>query len=178
VTIPGIPGEKVSNEAKVSRNPFCLFIFVLFYRINNSKSNLMTYPYINVWAVLVSTVAFWALGALWYSPVLFSKRWQKEVGFKEEDINRTNMVMVFGLSFLIMLFMVWALNFVINSHKAENVSLAMGLFYGTFIGLFFSMLTMGINYLYQRRSFVLWLIDGFYIIIGLGIAGMILGAWR
>jgi len=50
---------------------------------------------------LVSTVAFWALGALWYSPLLFSKRWQKEVGFKEEEITKTNMVMVFGLSFLI-----------------------------------------------------------------------------
>ena len=49
---------------------------------------------------------------------------------------------------------------------------------GLFTGFFFSMLTMGINYLYQRRSFVLWLIDGFYIILGLGIAGMILGGWR
>jgi hypothetical protein len=49
----------------------------------------MAYPYINVWAVLVSALAFWALGALWYSPVLFSKRWQKEVGFKEEDITKS-----------------------------------------------------------------------------------------
>lgn len=138
----------------------------------------MTYPYINVWAVLVSTVAFWALGALWYSPLLFSKRWQKEVGFKEEEIKKTNMVMVFGLSFLVMLLMVWALNFVINSHKPENVNLQTGLIYGIFIGFFFSMLTMGINYLYQRRSIVLWFIDGFYMILGLGIAGMILGAWR
>jgi hypothetical protein len=138
----------------------------------------MNYPYINVWAVLVSTVAFWVLGALWYSPVLFSKRWQKEVGFKEEDISKTNMVKVFGLSFLLMLLMVWALNFVINSHKAEDVNLLTGLHYGAFTGFFFSMLTMGINYLYQRRSFVLWLIDGLYIILGLGIAGMILGGWR
>ena len=138
----------------------------------------MNYPYINVWAVLVSTVAFWVLGALWYSPLLFSKRWQKEVGFKEEEIKKTNMVMVFGLSFLIMLLMVWALNFMINSHKPEDVSLLKGLHYGAFTGFFFSMLTMGINYLYQRRSLVLWLIDGFYIILGLGIAGMILGAWR
>ncbi len=138
----------------------------------------MIYPYINVWAVLVSTVAFWALGALWYSPLLFSKRWQKEVGFKEEEITKTNMAMVFGLSFLVMLLMTWALNFVINSHKAEEVSMLQGLQYGLFTGFFFSMLTMGINYLYQRRSVVLWLIDGFYVMLGLGIAGMILGAWR
>jgi len=36
----------------------------------------------------------------------------------------------------------------------------------------------GINYLYQRRSVILWLIDGFYIVFGLGIAGIILGAWK
>jgi len=138
----------------------------------------MAYPYINIWAVLVSALAFWALGALWYSPLLFSKRWQKEVGFSEADVTKTNMALVFGTSFVLMLFMVWALNFVINSHKAENVNLGMGLHYGLFIGFFFSMLTMGINYLYQRRSFVLWLIDGVYVILGLGIAGMILGGWR
>lgn len=138
----------------------------------------MVYPYINIWAVLVSAIAFWALGALWYSPVLFGKRWQKEVGLKEEEIKNTNMAMVFGGSFILMLLMVWALNYVINSHKAEDVSLQMGLCYGAFTGFFFSMLTIGINYLYQRRSFVLWLIDGIYVILGLGIAGMILGAWR
>jgi hypothetical protein len=138
----------------------------------------MTYPYINIWAVLVSALAFWALGAIWYSPLLFSKRWQKEVGFKEEDVNKTNMALVFGGSFVLMLFMVWALNFVINSHKPEDVSLKMGLHYGAFTGFFFAMLTMGINYLYQRRSVVLWLIDGIYVVLGLAIAGMILGAWR
>ncbi len=138
----------------------------------------MDYPYINIWAVLVSAVAFWVLGALWYSPVLFGKRWQKAVGLSEEELKKANMAVIFGTSFLIMLFMVWALNFVINSHKAEDVGLGQGLHYGLFTGFFFAMLTMGINYLYQRRSFVLWLIDGIYVVLGLGIAGMILGAWR
>ena len=138
----------------------------------------MDYPSINIWAVLVSTIAFWALGAVWYSPLLFSKRWQKEVGFKEEDVTKANLGKVFGLSFLLMLFMVWALNFVINSHKPEDVNLGMGLHYGAFMGFFFSMLTMGINYLYQRRSLALWLIDGVYVTLGLSIAGMILGAWK
>ena len=138
----------------------------------------MVYPFINVWAVLTGTLALWGLGALWYSPLLLGKIWQKEVGFKEEEITKMNMLMVFGLSFLAMLFMVWALNFVINSHKPEEVSMLRGLHYGAFTGFFFSMMTMGINYLYQRRSLKLWLIDGFYMILGLGMAGMILGAWR
>ncbi|HPM00523.1 MAG TPA: DUF1761 domain-containing protein, partial [Candidatus Cloacimonadota bacterium] len=143
-----------------------------------STFNIMTYPFINIWAVLISAVAFWALGALWYSPVLFGKRWQKEIGATDDELKKANMALIFGGSFLLMLFMVWALNFVINSHKAEDVSLTMGLTYGLFTGFFFSMMTMGINYLYQRRSVVLWLIDGIYVVLGLGIAGMILGAWR
>lgn len=138
----------------------------------------MVYPFINVWAVLAGTLALWGLGALWYSPLLFGKIWQKEVGFKEEEVTKVNMLMVFGLSFLAMLFMVWALNFVINSHKPEEVNMLRGLHYGAFTGFFFSMMTTGINYLYQRRSLKLWLIDGFYMILGLGVAGMILGAWR
>jgi hypothetical protein len=138
----------------------------------------MAYPFINVWAVLTGTIALWVLGALWYSPILFGKIWQKEVEFKEEAIKKGNVALVFGLSFLLMLFMVWALNFVINSHKPEDVSMFKGLHYGVFTGFFFSMMTMGINYLYQRRSLALWLIDGSYMVIGLGIAGMILGAWR
>lgn len=138
----------------------------------------MTYPFINVWAVLAGTLALWVLGALWYSPVLFGKIWQKEVGFKEDGITKVNMITVFGLSLLLMLFMVWALNFVINSHKPEEVTLLRGLHYGAFTGFFFSMMTMGVNYLYQRRSLTLWLIDGSYMVLGLGVAGMILGGWR
>ncbi len=153
-----------------------IFIPVQYSLLNPGK--MMTYPYINVWAVLVSALAFWGLGSLWYSPVLFSKRWQKEVGMTPEKIKQVNMALTFGLSFIIQLLMVWALNFVINAHKPEQVSLQFGLIMGVFTGFFFSMLTMGINYLYQRRSIVLWLIDGSYIVVGLAIAGMILAAWR
>jgi hypothetical protein len=138
----------------------------------------MACPLINIWAVIVSAVAFWALGALWYSPVLFGKRWQKEVGLSNEKLKNTNMVVVFGVSFLLMFVMVFGLNLTINVHKPEEITWLSGLYMGLFIGLIFSMTTMGINYLYQRRSFVLWLIDGIYITLGLTIAGIILAVWK
>jgi len=50
----------------------------------------MVYPFINGWAVLIGTLVLWVLGALWYSPVLFGKIWQKEVEFKEEGIKKAN----------------------------------------------------------------------------------------
>jgi len=45
-----------------------------------------------------------------------------------------------------MLFMVWALNIVTNSHKPEDVGLLSGLHYGALVGIFLSMMIMGINY--------------------------------
>lgn len=35
----------------------------------------MGIPEINVWAVLIATLLGMGLGALWYSPALFAKRW-------------------------------------------------------------------------------------------------------
>lgn len=37
----------------------------------------MGIPEINVWAVLIATVLSMGLGALWYSPAMFMKRWVK-----------------------------------------------------------------------------------------------------
>ena len=103
---------------------------------------------------------------------------QKELGFTDEYLKKANMILTFSLSFVLMFLMVLALSFTLNFHKPEDVTWLNGLWQGIFIALFFSMATMGINYLYQRRSVFLWLIDGFYMVIGLGIAGIILGVWK
>jgi uncharacterized protein YneF (UPF0154 family) len=42
--------------------------------------------HINYLAVVVSAVAAFALGGLWYSPLLFAKQWVKAHGFTEERI--------------------------------------------------------------------------------------------
>lgn len=39
---------------------------------------------INIWAILVATVASFALGVLWYSPLLFLKPWSREAGVNGE----------------------------------------------------------------------------------------------
>ncbi|MBA2685130.1 MAG: DUF1761 family protein [Gemmatimonadaceae bacterium] len=41
----------------------------------------MTMSTLNVWAVLVAAVVAFVLGALWYSPPVFGKLWQKANGF-------------------------------------------------------------------------------------------------
>lgn len=46
---------------------------------------------INYLAVGIAAVAAFGLGALWYSPVLFGKRWQHNLGFTDESLQQGNM---------------------------------------------------------------------------------------
>ena len=54
---------------------------------------------INWLAVVLGAVAFFAVGAIWYS-FLFSKTWQAEVNLTDEQKASFNMPLTFGLCFL------------------------------------------------------------------------------
>ena len=54
---------------------------------------------VNWLAVVLGAVAFFAVGALWYT-VLFGKIWQRESGLSEEQIKSGNPAMIFGLCFV------------------------------------------------------------------------------
>lgn len=133
---------------------------------------------INFLAVFVAGIAAFVLGALWYSPLLFSKPWQKLLGFTEEHIKKGNMAVIMGTSVLMMMIMSFGMAILIQGHGNENVNWLSGLYHGLLIGGLFVATSIGINYLYQQRSFKLWLIDAFYQIIFLSIMGIILGAWK
>ena len=138
----------------------------------------MNVSIINYLAVFAGTVAFWGLGSIWYSPLLFSKRWMKELGFTDNPAKKPNMVLIFGSSFLMMFIMVLGIAFILSGYAPEKVNWISGLCLGSLSAVCFCMTIIGVNYLYQMRSFTLWLIDALYVFVGMGIAGIILGAWR
>lgn len=138
----------------------------------------MDFSSINFLAVLVAGVASFALGALWYSPVLFGKAWQKELGYTDEYLQSGNMGVTFGTSFVLMLIMSLGMAMLLPKIAGDTLNLRSGLSNGILIGLLFVGTSMGVNYLYQRKSFKLWAIDAIYQILFLGIMGMILGAWK
>ena len=130
----------------------------------------------NFLAVGVAGIAAWALGALWYSPPLFGKVWQKELGLSDEYFKGQNLVKTFGISFILMVIMAFGLSLVL-AHM-EGPSWTYGLHMGAMLGGFVVATSIGINYVYQRRSLKLWLIDAGYQLIFMSIMGSIIGAWR
>mgnify|MGYP006294181553 CR=1 FL=1 len=133
----------------------------------------MDFSMINYLSVLVAAVATFVLGALWYSPLLFSKAWLKEVGFDAETMPKPNMLKTFGGSFVMFLVMDFTLAIIIQAGGKE-ICWSGGMITGLVLGLGFIGTATAVNYIYQRKSFRLWLIDAMYQTIGLGVAGVIL----
>jgi uncharacterized membrane protein len=133
---------------------------------------------INFLALFVASLVSFAIGAIWYSPVLFSKIWQKSIGLSEEILAKANMALIFGSSFLLMAVMNFGLAIILHGHASREVTAFSGALYGLLIGIFFISTSIGINMLYQRKPFVLWAIDAGYQVLYLTVSGAILGAWR
>ena len=129
----------------------------------------------NYWAVLVSALSTFLIGGIWYSPMAFGKAWMKENGFSEEDLKtKGNMGKIFGLAFVLGL--VAAVN--LAMFLGREADFKMGAFYGFLAGFGWVATFIGTHYLFERRSFKLFLINAGYSIVALTVMGMILGAWK
>ncbi len=133
---------------------------------------------INFIALAIAAMASFGLGAAWYSPFLFGKAWQKELGFTDEYLKKGNMLAIFGSSLLLIFVMDLGLAVILQGNAGREVNALSGSLYGLLTGIFFVATSIGINILYQRKSLKLWAIDAGYQVLYLAMTGAILGNWR
>ena len=131
-------------------------------------------PEVNYLAVLAAAVATFARGGLWFSPALFGKVWQREAGVTEDKMKSANMPLIFGLTFVLALIAAW----VFALFLGPRPPMALGLGAGFSAGLCWVAASLGINYLFERKSLKLWLINGGYHTLQFTIIGLILALWH
>src|SRR5436190_2220919 len=129
---------------------------------------------LNIWAVLVSALSTFLIGGLWYSPAVFGKAWMKENGFKEEEMKNANMVKIFGLAFVLAI--ISAINLAMFLGPENDPG--MGALWGFLAGFGWVATFVGTHYLFERRSFKLFLINAGYSVVALTVMGVILAAWE
>jgi hypothetical protein len=127
-------------------------------------------PEVNYIAVVVAAIASFLIGGLWYSPLLFGKAWQREAGLTDEQIRNGNMAKIFGLSLVLALLASWVFALFLGPRPPT----ALGLGAGFSAGLFWVGASFGTNYLFERRSFRLFLINGGYHTLQFTVIGLIL----
>jgi hypothetical protein len=133
--------------------------------MNNAFQNL------NWLAIVAAAVSAFVLGGLWYSPLMFVKRWMKETGITEETTKNANMLKIFSFAFILSLIAAFFLAMFIGTKAgAFNGSLA-----GFMAGLGWVFTFMGISYLFESRTLAHFLINSVYSIVSLTIMGLIIG---
>lgn len=131
---------------------------------------------INWLAVLVAGLAYFALGALWYSKVLFGSMWIKLSGINMGDPNvRKGAAQIMASSFALMIIVSIGLAIMIT--RVGVTDWMTGLKVGLLAGICFSATAISISYLYEKKPLGLHMINGLYNIAGSVIAGIIIASW-
>lgn len=126
--------------------------------------------------VFVAALAYFALGAIWYS-FLFKNQWIQLSGVKMDDPNAQKGVAgVMFTSFVLMF--VQTVGIAILEHQFMSTNLMSGLKMGAFVGIAFASTAIAINYLYNMKPMMLYVIDCGYQILGCAIAGAIMAVWN
>ncbi len=129
---------------------------------------------VNWLAVLVAGIAWFLVGAVWYT-ALFGKAWSRLTGIDGKNPGG-NIGLIYGATLLLEIVASAFLAGLMHISGAE--SLGSGLHLGAFIGLGIVTPVVAINTLFQRKSVALTGIDAGHMVVGLMVAGAILGAWR
>jgi hypothetical protein len=128
----------------------------------------------NFAAIFVAALLSFAIGGLWYSPLLFARAWMIEAGLSEQQTRDAPMGRTFSLAALASLIMAFNLAAFIG----PRASLGFGLFAGAAAAIGWVAMSLGVIYLFEQRSLRLWLINSGYQLLAYTLMGGLLGVWK
>lgn len=129
---------------------------------------------INQLAVWAAAVSAFVLGGLWYAPPVFGRAWQREAGLSDEQLRGGNMAKIFGVAFVLTLLAAYVFALFLGARPAAGFAIGAGFA----AGLGWVATSFGINYLFERKSLRLWLINGGYHTAQFTLFGVVLGVWH
>ena len=120
---------------------------------------------------LLAAVSAFVLGGLWYSPRVFGKVWQREAGLSDEQLRGANRARIYVVAFVLCLVAAIAFSMVIT----PEASFFMAFHSGIGVGVFWVATSFGVNYLFELKSFKLWLVNAGYHTLQFTLYGLIFG---
>jgi hypothetical protein len=126
-------------------------------------------------AAFVAAIVFFILGALWYS--LLQGPWLAGVGKSYEQLlaEQGGSALPYVVGFLAVLVMCLTLAWLILRTGTRGLLAGATLGAGVAVGIVGSALAL--NYGFEWRAPALWLINVGYVLLGLTVAGGIIGGW-
>ena len=132
-------------------------------------------PDVNWLAVLAAALSAFLLGGLWYSPAMFGKAWQRGAGLTDEQLQKGGHPgKIYGGAFVLSLIAAATFAMFLGPRPELRFATAAGFA----AGLCWVAASFGINYLFERKSLPLFLVNGGYHTIQFTLYGLILGLWH
>jgi hypothetical protein len=127
-------------------------------------------------AIWIASIVFFVLGAIWYS--VMAAPWMAAIGKTMDELTREQGAspLPYIVGFTAILVMCYTLAWLM--HRLQAATLAAGLRLGAIIAIGFIAATLAFNYGFEARPVTLWLINSVYVIVGLALAGAIIGGWK
>jgi hypothetical protein len=134
---------------------------------------------LNHWALLVSTVAYFLMGWLWFG-ALFGKMWMAEHAKHGTKLNMkpTTAVMLRMMAISVLGALVVSAATAYLVYRMDSTAAASGVGIGLLTGLGFSASTIGVAMNWEGKSLKLFLLDAGYPLVGAIVCGIILSVWR
>jgi len=138
----------------------------------------MPHVHINYLAVVVAAVAAFALGGIWYSPLLFAKLWVAAHGYSEEQVNamQTSAGKAYGVSLVCQWLIALAIAVLVGYLHLERLGQGLKLSLLVWVGFALPLGLMA-NMFTEKRITVFY-IDTGYQLVYLLIMGTIITAWQ
>ncbi len=125
-------------------------------------------------AVLVSALAFFAIGWVWYGP-LFSKPWASGMGYDGSGSDMSMPPMMLVMSFLMSFFLATALASILGTAGVTETGAAIQAAFMLWLGLIATTYTL--NQVYDNRPWRVWAINIGYHLVGMLVMALILTVW-
>lgn len=128
---------------------------------------------LNALAIVVSALVYFFIGSIWYSPVLFAAAWMKEIGKNREEMSMNPFLYVAGFLLTLIASFGLACVFSIADVGGFLTGLAAGFMAGVALAA-----AMALNFMYESKSYKLYLITVGYHLVSFPLMGMILALWK
>lgn len=129
---------------------------------------------VNYLAALVAAIAYFAIGAVWYSPLLFSRAWQRSIG-RDPGAAMTPGAMLFVITGIA--YFVQAVTLGAIARTIGTTELVDGLVLGIFTGVGIVAVQLWVNASYEQRPPALVWINGGVAVLGFIAMAIIMTVW-
>jgi len=133
---------------------------------------------VNWLALVIAALVPTVMGFIWYHKAVFGKTWMASIGMTEEQAQKANMPLVFGIA-LVMSFIVAFFFTNFNNgpgQEGEYDTFKHGALHGVLIALFIAMPVLATNGMFEQRSWKNILINIGYWVVTFAIMGGIVDA--